>query len=253
MSANEAPIRHLIDKALRDSGWKTLSESENPNVVPEFPTETGPADYLLKDSKGFPLAVIEAKKEMKSPLDGKEQGRRYAKALNCRFVFLSNGYKHYQWDTQQGNPFAIKTFPSQKQLEMHLDSFNPTRDEEEEIENDYLALTQFKDYKDNPDYKNEEKRSEFIKKNKLRFLRDYQLEAVLAVKKKLQAGNNRFLLEMATGTGKTNTATAIVKMFLRLYNVKRVLFLVDRLELETQGQKEISDILSNDYQTVIWK
>ena len=253
MSANEAPIRHLIDKALRDSGWQTLSESEDPNVVPEFPTETGPADYLLKDSKGFPLAVIEAKKEMKSPLDGKEQGRRYAKALNCRFVFLSNGYKHYQWDTQQGNPFAIKTFPSQKQLEMHLKSFNPTREEEEGIENDYLALTQFKDYKVNPDYKNEEKRSEFIKKNKLRFLRDYQLEAVLAVKKKLQAGNNRFLLEMATGTGKTNTATAIIKMFLRLYNVKRVLFLVDRLELETQGQKEISDILSNDYQTVIWK
>ena len=64
MSANEAPIRHLIDKALRDSGWQTLSESEDPNVVPEFPTETGPADYLLKDSKGFPLAVIEAKKEM---------------------------------------------------------------------------------------------------------------------------------------------------------------------------------------------
>ena len=42
-------------------------------------------------------------------------------------------------------------------------------------------------------------------------------------------------------------------MFLRLYNVKRVLFLVDRLELETQAQKEINYILSNDYTTTIWK
>ena len=253
MSANEANIRHLIDKGLRNSGWKFLSESENPNVIPEFPTDSGTADYVLKDSKGYPLAVIEAKREMKSPLDGKEQGRKYSKSLNCRFVFLSNGYKHYQWDTQQGNPYLIKSFPNQQQLEMHLNSFNPTREEEEDVDNDYLALTQFKDYKNNPDYNNDETKEEFIKKNKLRFLRDYQLKAVLAVKKKLQEGNNRFLLEMATGTGKTNTATAIIKMFLRLYNVKRVLFLVDRLELETQGKKEINDILGNDYQTVIWK
>ena len=58
---------------------------------------------------------------------------------------------------------------------------------------------------------------------------------------------------MATGTGKTTTSAAIIKMFLRLYNVKRVLFLVDRLELETQAQKEINYILSNDYTTTIWK
>ena len=56
---------------------------------------------------------------------------------------------------------------------------------------------------------------------------------------------------MATGTGKTTTSAAIIKMFLRLYNVKRVLFLVDRLELETQAQKEINDILNNDYTTTI--
>ena len=48
---------------------------------------------------------------------------------------------------------------------------------------------------------------------------------------------------MATGTGKTTTSAAIIKMFLRLYKVNRVLFLVDRLELETQAKKEINDIL----------
>ena len=62
-----------------------------------------------------------------------------------------------------------------------------------------------------------------------------------------------FLLEMATGTGKTTTSAAIIKMFLRLYKVNRVLFLVDRLELETQAKKEINDILQNDFETAIWK
>ena len=58
---------------------------------------------------------------------------------------------------------------------------------------------------------------------------------------------------MATGTGKTLTSSAIIKTFLRLYNVKRVLFLVDRLELETQAQKEFDEVLKNDFRTVIWK
>ncbi len=58
---------------------------------------------------------------------------------------------------------------------------------------------------------------------------------------------------MATGTGKTLTSTAIMRMFLIIYKVKRILFLVDRLELEDQAKKDINEILSNDYQTVIWK
>ena len=58
---------------------------------------------------------------------------------------------------------------------------------------------------------------------------------------------------MATGTGKTLTSSGIIKMFLRNFGVKRVLFLVDRLELETQAQKEFNKVLKNDYTTVIWK
>ena len=53
--------------------------------------------------------------------------------------------------------------------------------------------------------------------------------------------------------GKTLISSALIKMFLRLYNVKRVLFLVDRIELETQAQKEFHEVLKNDYRTVIWK
>ena len=54
-------------------------------------------------------------------------------------------------------------------------------------------------------------------------------------------------VEMATGTGKTNTSAAIIKMFLRLYKVR--VLLVDRLELETQAKKEFEEVLKNDFKT----
>ena len=69
-------------------------------------TSNGFVDFLLLDDKGFPLLVLEAKAEGKSPLTGKEQARKYAKSLNCRFVILSNGNLHYFWDLQQGNPHS---------------------------------------------------------------------------------------------------------------------------------------------------
>jgi type I restriction enzyme R subunit len=58
---------------------------------------------------------------------------------------------------------------------------------------------------------------------------------------------------MATGTGKTLTSAAIMKLFLKTCNARRVLFLVDRLELEDQAKKAFSDALSADFQTVIYK
>jgi type I restriction enzyme R subunit len=58
---------------------------------------------------------------------------------------------------------------------------------------------------------------------------------------------------MATGTGKTLTAAAVIKLFLRTGNAQRVLFLVDRLELEDQASKAFKKVLANDYKTVIYK
>ena len=66
-------------------------------------------------------------------------------------------------------------------------------------------------------------------------------------------GKDRFLFEMATGTGKTLTAAAVVKLFLRTGNARRVLFLVDRLELEDQARKAFAALLPADFQTVIYK
>ena len=64
----------------------------------------------------------------------------------------------------------------------------------------------------------------------------------------MKDGKDRFLFEMATGTGKTLTAAAVIKLFLRSGNARRVLFLVDRLELEDQAKKAFGALLSADYQ-----
>ncbi|SVC27776.1 uncharacterized protein METZ01_LOCUS280630, partial [marine metagenome] len=249
----EAGSRIIIDKLLRESGWVLPGDDGKENVEPELGNEKGEADYVLMDSKGFPLCVIEAKRDLKSPLDGKEQARGYADSLNCRFVILSNGIQHYQWDLEQGSPFVIDQFPTQRQIELRKEKFNPPVEEDEKISSDYIGVTQHPKFAQNPDYLNESKRNDFLIRNKIRVLRDYQLEAVHSVQKSVQGGKDRFLLEMATGTGKTLVSCAIIKMFLRLYKVNRVLFLVDRLELETQAQKEFDEVLKNDFRTVIWK
>ena len=86
-------------------------------------------------------------------------------------------------------------------------------------------------------WNNEAERDAFIQKNRLRFMRDYQKRAVQAIQDAVAEGQSRFLFEMATGTGKTLTAAAVIKLFLRTGNARRVLFLVDRLELEDQANK----------------
>ena len=249
----EASARIIIDKLLRESGWVLPGDDGKVNVETETRNDAGFADYTLFDSKGFHLCVIEAKRELKSPLDGKEQARGYADSLNCRFVILSNGIQHYQWDLEQGSPFVIDQFPTQKQIELRKEKFNPPVEEDEKIANNYIGVTQHPNFEKDPNYLDESKRSDYLTRNKIRVLRDYQLEAVHSVQKSVQGGKDRFLLEMATGTGKTLVSCAIIKMFLRLYKVNRVLFLVDRLELETQAQKEFDEVLKNDFRTVIWK
>ncbi len=256
ISKNEAQSRIQINKMLELSGWDLDIDSEKRNVEVEYPTPSGrEADYVLLDKNGFPLCVLEAKNFETDPLIAKEQARDYANQLSCRFIILSNGREHYFWDIETGNPNTIGEFPQQRNLEERKEGFNPHQDKEniDEIGDDYIALSQMPDYANKPEYKDESAREEFIFTNRLRFLRKYQLEALLSIQKGIQEGSERFLLEMATGTGKTLTSSAIIKMFLRNFGVKRVLFLVDRLELETQAQKEFNDVLKNDYTTVIWK
>ena len=271
-NSKEAKARIKINKLLEESGWRffdTEKEEANIQVEPNVKitqkdidafgedfeiTKDGFIDFLLLDDKGFPLVVLEAKKGEKDPLDGKEQARRYAKSENARFVILSNGNLHYFWDLERLDPEIITEFPTQESLTHRLD-FKPDnkRLADEEVNDDYIALTQNPNFKDDPRYQAEETRKKYLWNEGLRILRPYQLKAIHALQKSAESGNDRFLFEMATGTGKTLISAAIIKLFLRTGNAKRILFLVDRLELEDQAQKNFVQYLSNDFQSVIYK
>jgi len=67
------------------------------------------------------------------------------------------------------------------------------------------------------------------------------VETVCAIQDSVRKGNERFLFEMATGTGKTLVSAVVIKLFLRTGNAKRVYFLVDRLELEDQANRAFKD------------
>lgn len=254
---SEADACMMIVRMLQDSKWNTPGGDGTVNVKGEVKHDGGlkRADYVLYDKDNAPLCVVEAKNESKSPLTGKEQARGYANSLDCRFVILSNGISHYFWDIEHGNPTVIDVMPSQEQLELRKQKFKPPRQatEVKEIDNGYIARTQLENFDQHPDYLDTSKREKFLQSNKIRILRDYQLSAVKAVQQAVAEGKDRFLLEMATGTGKTLVSCAIMKMFLRLFNVRRVLFLVDRIELESQAQKQFEEVLKNDFRSVVWK
>lgn len=268
----EAKARVRINKLLEEAGWRffdttkgkanicletniKITEQKLNELGEDFEkTKNGYVDFLLLDELGFPLVVLEAKKEGKDPLDGKEQARKYARALNVRFIILSNGNLHYFWDIELGNPHIITTFPTSSSIK-YKKSFKPNPNNliNEPIESDYIVISQKPDYKSDPNWMYEQTRNAFIEENKLKFLRDYQLRAIKSLQDAVKEGKNRFLFEMATGTGKTLVAAGVIKLLLRTGNAKRVLFLVDRLELEDQAQKNFVRYLKNDYKSVIYK
>jgi len=258
----EASARIKINKLLEDSGWRFFDDEKgkaNISLEPELgndfeKTKTGFIDYLLLDENGFPVAVLEAKSESKSPLDGKEQARQYAQSQHVRFIILSNGNLHYFWDLERGNPTVITSYPNPQSIK-HKENFKPSFKSlvDEKVSNDYIVLSQNSKYKDDPQYQNEDTRKDYIVDNDLKFLRDYQLQAVYSIQESAKDENERYLFEMATGTGKTLVSAAIIKLFLKTGNARRILFLVDRLELEEQAWKNFKKWLHNDYTCVIYK
>ena len=131
VNKNEAQSRIQINAILAQAGWVLDADSEHHNVEVEYRTPIGkPADYVLMDSGGFPLCVLEAKNFDIDPLSAKEQAREYANALDCRFIILSNGREHYFWDIETGNPNTIGEFPQQRNLEERKEGFNPHQDKE---------------------------------------------------------------------------------------------------------------------------
>lgn len=260
----EAKARLKINKLLEDAGWRLIDEDgKRANVEVESKvdlgddfenTHNGYTDYQLLDDNHRPVAVLEAKRESIPPLSAKEQARAYANSIHARYIILSNGNTHYLWDMQFGNPEPISSFPTLASLQEDT-KWQPDVDAlaDEKVSQNYIALSQKPDYEQDPSYQNEHSRAEYIAKNKLKVLRKYQAEAIKAIQDSAKRGNKRFLLEMATGTGKTLTCAAIIKLFLKTGNARRVLFLVDRIELENQAEKAFNQSIGQSYTIKVFK
>jgi type I restriction enzyme, R subunit len=196
----EAKARIKINDLLQRSGWRFFDDaSGRANIVLENnvkitqsdidafgedyeKTQNGYIDFLLLDDNGFPLVVLEAKSEEKSPLDGKEQARRYANAQNVRFILLSNGNLHYFWDLERGNPTIITQLPTQASIQtFHTFSPDLGRLADEIVKDDYIVRTQYPTYQSDPRWLDETMRGALCKERGLKFLRPYQLQAIAAL------------------------------------------------------------------------
>jgi type I restriction enzyme R subunit len=229
---NEAFSRILIDKALEFSEWDLLDSRQ---VVFEMHASHGRADYLLKDQLGRVLCVLEAKREDLDPYDAKEQARGYAENLKAPFIILSNGREHWFWNYEradQRDAYRIERLPSRNDLHrLRLKNLQPPRPlQSEVVRPDYLRHL----------------------KNDLT-LRRYQIAALDKIGKEFDGqGRRQFLLEMATGTGKTLLCAALIRRFLQTRNAERALFIVDRIELAKQTMEDFAVVLP-EYQPVIFK
>lgn len=269
---NEAKARIKINKLLEDSGWRfDDNEKGKANIRLEAEVKfnelgddlenaqthdgrRGAIDFLLLDKDGRALVVVEAKRESIDSLSAKEQARNYARNSGARFIILSNGNIHYFWDTKHGNPDTISRFPTQDSITQYEKyTPNPLELAQTSIDQNYIVETQIPEYATDPAFQNESTRAQFLKKNNLKQLRPYQVQAIKALQGTAESGSQRFLFEMATGTGKTLISAAVIKLFLKSGNARRVLFLVDRLELEDQAQKAFSQYLGHDFLSVIYK
>lgn len=212
MNKNEAFSRVLIDAMLTAQGWDMVGANA---VAFEAPMPDGTrADYVLRDRNGRSLAVIEAKRYSVNPADAAEQAKRYAMQLEVPYIFLTNGSEVLFWDWQrEAFPHPVKTFFKQDDLERRIASLQLRKD----ILNVPIDL-------------------------KIAG-RDYQQSCIQAVCKEAKSGRRKMLIEMATGTGKTRTAAALIKRLFEANVITRVLFLVDRIPLAKQTEDAFAEYL----------
>ena len=182
------------------------------------PGQKGRVDYVLFGKDGVPLALIEAKRAGRSIGDGKKQAVLYADALERRFgrrpmIFLSNGYQHYVWDDTQVPERRVFNFFSKDDLQKLMNRRHERK-----------ALTKIPiDDKITDRY--------------------YQKAAIRAVCEQIELGIRKHLLVMATGTGKTRTASSLADVLSRGKWVTNILFLADRKALVKQAKDDFKNYL----------
>ncbi len=187
----------------RGKNFRTVSETLRNDM------ESAYADYLLLDTSGAPLAIVEAKRTSKDPLLGQKQAEMYADDIkrqtgNDVFIFLSNGYRIVFWDRERYGPRDVKGFYSLSDLERLR--FQKTQDAAAPVEVDTSIVDRSKG-----------------------------IESVKRVVEHLRKGHRKALIVMATGTGKTRVAMAIIKVLMEKGMVQKVLFLTDRKALRDQA------------------
>ncbi|MDD4902149.1 MAG: DEAD/DEAH box helicase family protein [Patescibacteria group bacterium] len=222
----ETDARILIDRKLREADWNIEDKNQ---VSTEETAETGRADYILKDSRGRAIAVIEAKRFSVDPASAKQQALAYAESINAGFIFLSNGEEIYFWDYKYRSEQKVATFFSQRDLE----KIQTLR-----LEQKPLSVIPIP--------------GKYFKGGEWRSPRPYQKEAMRVMDKALEGGKRKMLLVMATGTGKTDAIALYLKRLFEAGIATRVLFLVDRVQLGVQAQEVFNEILPDHSSTLLY-
>lgn len=170
------------------------------------------ADYLLGYRQDFPVAVVEAKADYKTPGCGLSQAKEYAEILGLKFAYSTNGADIVEFDFTTGIERSIADFPTPEEIWSRLNSKDPLPEPAKK-----KLLT--------PSYRNPDRASRY-----------YQQIAINRAIEAVMRGKNRILITMATGTGKTLVAFQICyKLWSARWNrvddpIKRpkILFLADR-------------------------
>ena len=210
---NEDKTRKLIiDLDLERVGWPLDREQDREYEVTGMPTESGVgyADYVLWGDDGKPLAVVEAKKTTIDPEAGQQQAKLYADCLEAMHgqrpvIFYTNGYKTCLWDDLAYPPRDVAGFYKKDELASLI---------HRRAQRVPLDVAQVKDH--------------IVE-------RYYQKRAIGSIGEQFGQGRRKTLLVMATGSGKTRVAIALVDLLQRAGWVKRALLLADRVSLVNQA------------------
>lgn len=213
--------KQFIDVLLKEAGWDIQGSSVTiEHEVTGMPNKEkkGFIDYVLWGDDGLPLAVVEAKRTMHDPHKGKHQAELYADCLEKMtgqrpVIFYTNGFEAWIWDDNFYPPRTIQGFYTKDELQLIINR----RDNRKELSKQPLN-TQIAG-------------------------RYYQQEAIKRVVENLEGKARASLLVMATGSGKTRTAAALVDLLMKANWVRRVLFLADRNALVTQAKNNFNEYL----------
>jgi len=224
--------KEIIDNRLKQAGWnvtdrtQVIEEFDIHLTVVEEPTTSYAghqySDYVLLGKDGKPLAVVEAKKTSVDAALGREQAKQYCynikqtQGVDLPFCFYTNGYDIYFWDLENYPPRKVHGFPTRDDLERFAYIRKARKKLAGELINTKIAG------------------------------RSYQIASIRAVLEAIENRKRRFLLVMATGTGKTRTCIALIDALMRAGWVERVLFLVDRIALRDQTLEAFKEHLPNE-------